>query len=215
MKAMRGAALVLALSAGGVAFAGPLAPGQTGNTREEDGIYPAPPPSAYQGALLAQRSEPFRFETVDQGQTQFIEGLFSSRVYRDAGTGGLAFVYELDETSRQGIVDLESVVMSGFRAFPLDVYTTSDNFAVTRSADGDQLSWTFDQEGIEDIFLVRAAPGMLIHSLGAFRLGIDFEPSGNAGNRTFQAFVPIPEPSSGAVALVAAAGLLRRRRRKA
>jgi hypothetical protein len=208
-----GAALAVSCFVAGSVFAGPLAPGQTGNTREEDGITPMPPASLYQGALLAERSQPFRFETVDEGTTQFIEGTFTSRVYRDAETGGFAFLYLLDETRRDGIVDLEQIDINGFGTNPTDVYTSSGDFTVTRSAGGDRLAWVFDQEGIEDAFLVRTPGGTYTLNGNGFRLGIDFEPSGNAAGGTFAAYAPVPEPGAAGVLLVGGAMLLRRVRR--
>lgn len=70
--------------------AGELQPGATATGYEDYGIHPPPPEAEWRGALLAEREEPFRIEWQDTraGRLKSVEGVFASRVYRDAGTGG-------------------------------------------------------------------------------------------------------------------------------
>ena len=211
---IRIAGLALALSCLGwdPAIAGELAPGEGGTEFEDYGIYPMPPESEYRGELLAERSEPFTFEAVDEGEPVFVGGTFTSRVYRDAGTGGLAFLYLLDG-SGNNVHDLESLRQVGFGGGPLDVYTDIDDFGVQRSADGDRLDWGFNREGLNVEFLVRTGQGPYALVQDGFDVTIDFEPGGRSAGGDFDAYAPVPEPSGAAVLAAAFAVLLRRSRR--
>jgi len=208
-------------------FGGVLAPGGSGlGTSFESAFFPLPPDTEWKGELLDQRSESFEFvgEVGEGGEpAPSIAGTFTSSVYRDLGTGGLAFVYSLEAPPTGAIVDQERASIRSFENFTADVFYSRDEFAVDRSADGASLDFGFNLQGVEGDFLVRSE-ATAFDANGSFFLEIDFEPSGVARRDTFVAFQPaadgpgpnpIPLPPAGWAALVTmalygAAGRLRR-----
>ena len=199
----------------GAAFGGELVPGQHASDYEDDLIWPMPPEAQWQGELLAERSDAFYFEgdPPAEGQPEpFSRGTFTSRVYRDAATGGLAFYHVLREEEELGVNDLERVILRGLGTTPIDLYAERDEFIVNRSADGDTVTFQFNQEHIFGSFLVRT-PGTAYGLYpGAFTIEMDFEPSQGNDGTSFLAYAPVPEPSAAAFVLVGGALLLRRRR---
>jgi hypothetical protein len=193
--------------------AGEIAPGGTGSSYEDFRMTPPPPDAEWQGPLLAERRQPFRVEWVNEfGAPSSVEGVFASRVYRDPGTGGLAFQYALEETGQVGIYDLEEVYISGFGRTGVDLYTTTNDFQVRRSADGDLLSFTFDQSSF-DSFLVRSDSPAFRLNAGGFTFDLDFPPDSQDVSTSFDAYAPVPEPSAAALPLTAAGLTLLRRTR--
>jgi hypothetical protein len=197
------------------ARARPLAPGGSGAGTAEynDGTHwPLPPPEQWRGALLAERSEPYAFNAINRetGARYFVRGTFTSRVYRDAGTGGLAFEYALAESEANYVRDLEEVKIAPLAGFTTDVYFSRDDFIVNRSADGGTLDFRFDLEDIAGTFLVRTdAPAF--DADGRFDLDMDVVFGDQGDGAAFATFRPVPEPAGAAAALLAACGLLRRR----
>jgi hypothetical protein len=207
--------LALLLSVSTPALAGRLAPGESGSDYEDYMIYPMPPDSAWRGPLLAERSEPYVFEAAPEGVRHFKGATLTSQVYRDATTGGLAFLYQLREAppSSGTVFDFETLDIHGYAGSSTDIYTTSSYFFVKRSADGDAFSFTFDQSSFDEDFLVRTDGTSYALNPNGFAVGMDFEPGNGSDSHAFAAFAPVPEPSSLAtIAAPAALVLLRRRR---
>lgn len=189
-----GASLVLALSSllAFAATAAPLPPGGSGvGDDTENQFRPLPDDAVWRGEQLATLSESFNFSAVhpDSGEPLSSSGTFTSSVFRDLETGGLAFLYDLTSTST-GIVDLERVVISDFDTFTTDVYSSRNRFGVERSADGAVLSYGFDESGAAGRVLVRTDAGEFDES-GSFLLEIDFEPTGIGRSATFAAHRPV------------------------
>jgi hypothetical protein len=193
-------------------------------------LFPLPPADQWQGELLAERSESFDFvsDPFPTGEdTSFTRGTFASRVHRDLQTGGLAFVYVLDQTRSVGINDLDRLIIGSFESFDTDVYFTSRDIIVTRSSDGATLDFDLDIENLEVTVLVRS-DATAFDANGSLFLEMQFPPSGPTRTETFAAFQPaadgggpgpnpIPLPPAAWSALFALCGLgafqgLRRRR---
>ena len=213
---MRRPALCLFLVVSSVANpapAGELAPGGRGSDFEDYRMHPMPPEEQWQGPLLDEHAEAYVFESTHEGERVFQGATLTSSVYRDAGTGGLAFLYQLREGPSGGTVfDLEDLRITGFARSSTDLYTSSSDFSVRRSADGNELTFTFDQSTLDDDFLVRTDAAAYALNPGGFRVGIEFEPDRGTDSNRFAAFAPVPEPSAAAVGAGAAILLLRRRR---
>jgi hypothetical protein len=171
-------AIVAALVASGAASAGDVPPGGSRSGRnDEHNLWPVPPAEQWRGELLAEQSSPFHFigEPWNDGDERFANGTFTSRVYRDLGTGGLTFAYLLTQTAHSGINDLERVSISSFALFTTDSYFYDSDQAVRRSADGSTLDYFLNVEDIEGMFLVRTNATTFSPN-GTFRLEMDFEP---------------------------------------
>jgi hypothetical protein len=211
------------------AGAGTLAPGQTrsGNT-EGDNVFPLPDTAVWQGAVLAERTQSYEFSAVTEDERQlFSRGTFTSRVHRDRETGGLAFVYEFDETENVGgdVRDFEQSSLGGFAGFDVDFYFSRDEFRVIRSADGATLTIQPNLEVVEGTFLVRTDAEDFDEN-GSFVVNMDFEGSGESDSETFATFqpadnggpgpnpIPLPPAAWAALATVAAFGGVRRVRRR-
>jgi hypothetical protein len=198
--------------------AGDLPPGATRNgNNEDDSVSPLPDESQWKGERLGQQSSPFEFNGKpyeDTGQPRFSRGTFTSEVYRDAGTGGLAFLYTLDETAHNGVMDLEHVGIKNFGPYSTDVYFTFRDFGVTRSADGSTLDYFFNVEDAEGQFLIRTnAPSYARN--GTFDIRVEFQSGEGTDGATFNAYAPLPVPEpAGAAALSLAVGAAFLRRRK-
>ena len=193
-----------------------LPPGETRAPGFHD-VSPLPPESAWRGELLAERSQPFEFvgQPFEPGGTiPFARGTFTSQVFRDAGTGGLAFLYDFDQTEFFSTNDFERATLGAFGPFTTDVYFSQGFEDVTRSADGATLDYIIDSEDIDGTFLVRTnAPAF--NNAGSLTVFMDFEGAGmGAYNQTFAAFQPVPEPSAALLLAIAAAPLIRRPRRR-
>lgn len=108
---------------------------------------------------------------------------------------------------------METVDIDGFGLTAVDVYTTAGSeFTVRRSADGDRLSFAFDQSSL-DSFLVRSDSPTFVLNDNGFDLAVDFPTDSGNIHATFDAFAPVPEPSAAAALAGAALLTLRRRRR--
>lgn len=200
------------------AVAGVLAPGETRHgTNEDHHIYPLPDPSVWQGELLAERTQDYEFTGVTTENEQVAHrGTLTSRVHRDRGTGGLAFVYDFDfvADSPPGlVVDFEEASIRDFGSFATDVYFSRDDFVLRRSADGESLDFQFNIVDVEGTFLVRT-DAVAFDGNGSLLVDMDFEGNfdGATDSDTFPTFRPIPEPSAAiAACLTAGVALLRRR----
>jgi hypothetical protein len=203
---------VVACASAAAALAADVPPGGFRSGRnDEDDVYPLP--TEWPGELLAERSVPFAFvgDPYDDGVAPFSRGTFTSRVHRDAETGGLSFVYLLDETSHFGVNDLEHVWIDSFGTFSTDSYFSSDEHGVARSADGATLLYSFNVEDVEGTFLVRTNADAFSAG-GTFRVEMDFEPALGERTATFAAYAPLPEPAAGGWIAAAGAALLCRHR---
>lgn len=199
------------------AGAGTLEPGQSksGNSVEPD-VFPLPEASQWQGELLAERTENWELNgrephPGDGGERPFARGTFTSRVFRDLATGGLAFFHVLRQDEELGINDLERVILRGLGTTPIDLYSERDEFNVNRSADGDRVVFQFNRETINGSFLVRTPDTAFGLYRGAFGVEMDFEPSAGNDGADFIAYAPVPEPSAAALAVLGGALLMRRR----
>ena len=185
---------------------------RSGNN-DEHNVYPVP--TELPGELLGEQTSTFEFvgEPDDDGSAPFSRGTFTSRVHRDATTGGLIFVYLLDQTSNAGINDLESVRIASFGTFATDSYFSSMDHSVSRSPNGQTLRYSFNIEDVEGVFLVRT-DAQQFSANGTFFVEMDFEPARGERSRTFAAFAPVPEPGTTGLAAAGAGALLLRRRRR-
>ena len=219
------------------ASAGVVQPGQSASGRNEDaGLWPLPDDTVWRGELLGEQSDTFEFigdalESPDDlpDPAPFARGTFTSRVYRDVETGGLAFEYVLDQTEHAGVIDLERVSIRSFQSFVTDAYFSNDDHNVSRSADGASLDYLFNIEDVDGRFLVRT-DAEAFNANGSFFVAMDFEPDRGTRNDTFAAFqptaddpgptpnpIPLPPAAWAAVATVGAfgaGGKLRRRLRR-
>ena len=178
------------------AYGGVVAPGGSVSGEDEDAnAWPLPPDAEWRGELLGQRSEAYELigEPGPEGEPGgFARGTFTSSVYRDAGTGGLAFLYSLDMTDFEGIIDQERASIRSFATFTTDVSASRRQFVATRSADGASLDYAFNLEGIGGDYLVRT-DATAFDENGSFFLAVDFEPGGIDASDTFAAFQPIAD----------------------
>ena len=216
-------ALALARPAG----AGTLAPGQSrSGNNEDDNVFPLPDPATWRGEVLAERTQDYEFSAVTEDERQlFSRGTFTSRVHRDLGTGGLAFVYEFDETENVGgdVRDFEQSSLGGFAGSDVDFYFSRDEFLVSRSADGATLTILPNLEVVEGTFLVRTGAGAFDEN-GSFLVNMDFEGSGQSDSATFATFqplaggepnpIPLPPAAWAGLATMAGFGVIGRLRRR-
>jgi hypothetical protein len=206
------------------ARAGVIGPGETRSGFEfELGAVPS-------GTVVSSSTFPFSFldrdpSDPDPGAERFARGSLTSRVVREDGAAGLTFVYQLEQSAINGIVDLDTLWLRGFGGFATDVLTNQNGTRFSRSGDGDEIRLEFDSsEDVEGIFVVRtdAAGSRAAENL---EVEIAFQPSGDPLRQTFSAFepaaagptpVPLPPaawPALGMMATIAAAGAVRHRRR--
>jgi hypothetical protein len=179
--------------------AGAVAPGETKDgTFEGNNLTPLPPDAQWKGELLGERTDPWSFigEQQPNGERPTASGTFASRVYRDTGTGGLAFVYQLSQTRQTGVLDLEHVNIRSFAGFSTDAYFTDNDHRVTRSADGATLDYIFNFEGLNGTFLVRT-DATAFNAGGSFTVDGTFEPSEGSDGATFAAFQPAADTGPG------------------
>jgi hypothetical protein len=156
-----------------------------------------PPDSEWRGELLAERSDPFEFSGQTPEEPMLTaSGTATSRVFRDAGTGGLAFLYSVSGQS-ESIVDLDQVMLSSFASFTTDVFSNSGDFGVARSADGATLDFGFNAEGLGgNLFLVRSDATSFDENGSSF-IEIDFVAHGVKDRATFPSFQPLADDGGG------------------
>jgi hypothetical protein len=142
-----------AVSIGGVASAGPVAPGQTVQQAFGDQPEFQFSESMVSGlTLVSQGSQSFETTVVPNPGTTFpggstdpitdVAGTLTNSVFRDPSTGNLSFLYRFDlSTDLHGAEDTQ-VDLTGFDSFATDIFFGNGHkYKITRSANGDELTF--------------------------------------------------------------------------
>ena len=200
------------------AWAGPLAPGQSGAGQAF--VLNELDPS-FQGQTLASTSTPFEVTEVDPdtGFSEFFRGTFNHRVVRESATGRLAFHYEFLRGLSNGILDYENFVVGSFAGFETDVFSDQTSLttgAASRSADGTTIDFIGDEESPAHLVVRTNATDFA--QTGTATLIAAFQPDGEFQQIPFTAFAPaaddpgptpnpIPLPPAAWATLAAVGGL--------
>ena len=192
--------------------------GETPDYADPDDYFRDLEPQNWPGTVLASRVTPFEIRTFSEqaGRDAFVTGTLTNEVIRETESGYLSFHYKVDITGGSTDVrDFEGITLRDFNTYFTDFradVTRNETGVITRDNGGDSFFFRIGERSEHWLVVRTDAPDFA--EGGSFRYQVDWDGLNEAGSAVVPAFTPVPEPATaGALGVIGAAALLRRRRR--